>query len=398
MFNKILLKKNKTVKNEQGFTLVEMMIVVLIIGILTSTGLLVAGKQQREAIIATVKHDVDSNKSIMTPGSGGKAYVKTEVFKPNAAATDQNVTRYVVSPKQDEACTDTTRTFAPDDVVVYRFLSSVGKMEPLACPDLVGDETIIITPPEGGGGTVTPPEDGGEGGTETPSPEPSESGEPNNGDDGINTDPISPGNDDTIIDIKISSNETYRVCYTITVTSKKDSGAVWAVKVRKDIAPFLNNFIEGDGGDSRFVRRDLGDHYMISGTGDKALASVSRPVVYGGGGSSFCTKAPNNRAVIPDYTKSNIAASGNPTGGAWYGTQNFSVQNSSQYYTGWSVEVDLTDLRKVVNARPNDVPRVDNDVAIDVVHLGGNIYRITSNVSYRAVKEDKPYTFTVRIG
>lgn len=395
MFNKLALKKNQKVKNEQGFTLVEMMIVVLIIGILTSTGLLVAGDQQRQAIIATVKHDVASNKSIMSPGNAGKAYVKPAVFEPDAAATDQNVTKYVVSPKQDEACTDTTRTFSPGDVVVYRFLSTVGKIEPLACPDLLGDETIVITPPAGGGGAVTPPGGGGE---VQPSPSPTETGQPNNGDDGKSTDPISPGNDDTIIDVKISSNETYRVCYVITVTSKNNTGAVWAVKVRKDIAPFLNNFIEGDGGDSRFVRKDLGDHYLLSGTGDKALASVSRPIVYGGGGSSFCTKAPNNRAVIPEYTKSDIAAINSPSGGAWYGTQNFSVKNSSQYHTGWSVEVDLTDLRKVVNARPNDVPRVDNDVAIDVVHLGGNIYKISSNVSYRSVKEGSPYTFTVRIG
>lgn len=379
-------------EDEEAFTLLELIIAVIVISILASVSLLVAGEQQKQAVISTVKSDTYSNKDVMAPGSGQKLYSSPELFAKSANNTGENVTRYVVSPNQTEACTETTRTFSDSEVVVYRFWTKVGRLEALPCPDLEGGTSI-----ETGGGETTPtptptPGGGGVGGGEVvPDPDPTDGGEVDNGDGGYGTDPIRPGNSVTTIEVIMTSNETYRVCYNVRANTTSTTGAPWAVTIDKTVAPFaFGNFIEGLN-DSRYHITDQGSTYSLYGSQQMQNASTSQTI-----SPNFCVKAPNNLPVIPTKTVSNLAATGSASGNMYSGTQNFTVRNSSQYYTGWSVEVDLTDLKNTVSGKPNDPFRVDTDVSIE--RVSGNIYRVSSSTMYRAIKDGNNYTFTVRLG
>lgn len=389
--------KNKQPQNDQeeGFTLLEIIIAVIIIGVLASISFLMAGEQQRNAIVATVKSDVYSNKDVMAPGAGQRLYAQINKFAQSANNTDKNVTFYTINPQQTEACTHSTRTFDTGDVVVYRFLTSVGRLEPLYCPDLGGGSTQVgsdgvtnttpptTAPPTTGGGTTIP------GGSTNPTPAPT--GNPSNSDGGYGTDPIRPGNGVTTIKTIMTSNETYRVCYNVQVNTTSTTGAPWSVFIDKTVAPFtFGNFIEGLT-DSRYRMTDQGNNYLLYGTDQMQNASTNNTV-----SPSFCVKAPNNLPVIPTKIDSLIASTGSVSGGMYNATQNFTVRNSSQYYSGWTAEVDLSALKNTVTGKPGSEPFTDTDVKIEKV--SNNIYRISSSISYRSIKQGNDYTLTVRLG
>ena len=392
--NLLLSKKLKTQNSnhdDDAFTLLELMITVVVISILVAIVTFVAADQQRQAIIATVRADVGSNKSIMAPGPGTRIYVQPTVFNQAAAETDQNEAYYTVSPDGSEACTHTTRKFGEGDEVVWRLWTKIGKQEPIACPDLSGGSTPTNPSNPGGvgGEIITNPPGGGT--TPTPTPTP---GNPNNNDGGYGTDPIRPNNSVTKIQVNMTSNETYRVCYNVNVTTTVQAGAPWSVYIDKTVAPFSDgNFIEGLN-DSRYHMTDNGDHYILYGSAQMEVASVTKVI-----SPSFCSKAPNNLPVIPKATRSLPVTIGSVSGNQYYAEQNFTVGNSSQYYTGWEVEVDLTDLINRVSGKPNNKPFVDTDVSImSLEHVSGNIYKVKSVISYRAIKASNNYTFTIRLG
>lgn len=406
-FNMLTLAQIKKIKpssqvereKETGFTLLELMIVMVVIGILVAIVILAGTAQQREAVIATVKSDTYSNKDVMAPGLGQKLYASPNYYAQSANYTGDNITFYVVNPNQTEACTHTLRVFDADDIVVYRFWTKIGKLEADYCPDLGGGSIEVSN---GNGRNIVPAtpanpaEPQGPGNPANPAnpadpAQPGNGGNINNNDGGYGTDPIRPGNSVTTITVNMTSNETYRVCYNVIVRTTSATGAPWSVYIDKTVAPFaFGNFIEGLN-DSRYHINDNGDHYLLYGSAQMLNASTTNTV-----SPSFCVKAPNNLPVIPTKIDSTVPITSPIYGDMHNATQNFTVRNSSQYFSGWTAEVDLTDLKNTVSGKPGAVPFVDTDVQIQ--HVSGNIYRISSSISYRSIKEGNDTTITVRLG
>ena len=56
----------KNTTNEDGFTLVELMMVIIVIGILAGISVPIFFNQQKEAILATVKNDANNVSNLVT--------------------------------------------------------------------------------------------------------------------------------------------------------------------------------------------------------------------------------------------------------------------------------------------------------------------------------------------
>ena len=122
--------------SEEAFTLIELMVVIVIIGILAAIAILVASKQQRAAIEATVKHDVKTNSAYMAPGLNGHLYSDVDKFMLSGRSTDKNVLGYDVNDTGNEACVWAYHKFSDTDIISYKILSATGKMSQGVCPDL----------------------------------------------------------------------------------------------------------------------------------------------------------------------------------------------------------------------------------------------------------------------
>lgn len=157
-------------RENQGFTLVEIVIVLVILGIVAAISVPIVVEQRRQAIISTVKSDVKSSVATIVTQTGNRAdFIATEDFVDNAAITGDNNLVLLVTGEGDTkvACIWGSHVFGKEDVVSYHYSSERGTVDDGGC---IGqdnyDETIIIV------GTGPDTDDEHEEPTVTPTPIP----------------------------------------------------------------------------------------------------------------------------------------------------------------------------------------------------------------------------------
>ncbi len=322
MYN-LFHKLNKRVNDarEEGFTLIEIMIVVVIIGLLASILIPLYANQQHSAILAGVQSDVASNKAVMVGKSGsGKLYKSNTEFDAVMKATPGNTYQYFVNDSQTIACLEVNHDFGGGEIASSYFLSSDGKQKAGTCPDL-GD---VVTPPPS-----TPTDD-----PTTPPP----------------ADVSGGGEVDALSQMAgLSFNLQYTpqsnlitFCDTLTVTLDSTSvlnqptpgSYTWEYKFDKSLPPFFGADPTGFAGYNYRIKSVVGNIVTIWGAGagwNDVINSGNNTVTVG-----WCV---NNTPVPPvqttDFDYTITPASGNSN---YYACVNVTVTTGSQYPINWSIQ------------------------------------------------------------
>lgn len=145
---KTILRKQKQITVEEGFTLIEIMIAVVIIGILAAISAMVMGAQIRSSHIATLKSDIRSNTPYVLDVKG--KIVTPEYFASQVKSTGTNVVSLAVDGSNEPggtqiACIWGSRFFGDNDVESYYWSSENGKLESGTCLGKYPDAVIVGT-------------------------------------------------------------------------------------------------------------------------------------------------------------------------------------------------------------------------------------------------------------
>lgn len=154
-----MIIKTAPVRNEQGFTLIEVIVVFVVISVLAVIAIPIFNGHQRLAQIASLQSDVrNSIKNLVNPNSPLAFNTQYEFLRLSNTSSPENVigvTMYQDNNNIPVACVWGVREFSSTDVVAYHYFSDTGVFEEGVCnptetPQDVIEETInppVFIPP-----------------------------------------------------------------------------------------------------------------------------------------------------------------------------------------------------------------------------------------------------------
>lgn len=384
--------KHSHVKREQGFTVLELLVVVVILSILATISIVAHGQQQRHVTDATVKSDLISNRNHII-SSQGKMY-KTGAQLEEPTLSNTNTFSYMWSNDQTVACVMVQHEYTPLDSTAYYYSSTTGKVGEGECDSLENTVTYPVKP-------VTPDKPVIVESKPTPTATPTTTTAPTNP-------PASPVSTSTptptstpeqttgtyIVNKKVTENTRTRVCFALNVTTESTTPIPYQVDIPTVDVPFTAKTSSADydlhEGRITWLTANTQPGGTLSYTGTHQLAKVSKAAPLD---LTLCI--PQYNPMI-NYDKGFISRK-NVNGNQWYATQQFTITSDAEFYTNWSLDIDLSELKKTVSGKPNDKARV-NDSRVKLEWLQGNMYRLSPANKDSTMKANDSITLDFAVG
>ena len=133
-------------ESDEAFTLIELLIVVVIIGILAVIALPIFLSQARLAALASVKSDIRNSEPSLLDGSG-TSFSNTSSARMVQSKGNTTGLMFITSGQQQVACIYGYHTFSSTDLVYYHYTSDTGVITDGGCPGGPGGTALANTTP-----------------------------------------------------------------------------------------------------------------------------------------------------------------------------------------------------------------------------------------------------------
>jgi prepilin-type N-terminal cleavage/methylation domain-containing protein len=351
---------------EKAFTLIELIICMVILGILASIAIMVYGAQQRAAAVATVQSDVRNSVSGLIKENQVLNLRTQQEFLEKATITGTNI----IGAKIDNtsttpaACIWGLRKFSNTDIYVYNYNTTTARFEEGPCTGDVASDLITkgsaadpstipakpaSTAPSTGSG-VTPPASGG--GTIVVDDE--------------NLKPYTEGPVTYTPRYQYNSFGANSATIYIDITSTSPNLVNWEYKANMTKAPYWGatsseiSFNDGQG-----TIRYEGDYLKVKSININNGVSTSRSITITYNLTKFTPPD-----ILDLYSVAVTPMSGNSN---WYACIEIRVTSDSVTPITWSKEIDLTKYFKSINGKTPVFQNLIN------TNKGNNIYSVKGN-------------------
>lgn len=335
--------------NEDGFTLIELIVVIVVLSILAIIAMPIIQGQQRNAQIAALKSDVrNSINNIVNPYSPLTFNSPAEYVQLSPVSDDDNILGLTIySNKQSPvACAWGVRDFGNNDKVSYHYYSDTGLFAEGTCNPADTVEEVLQTPVAA-----------------TPAPvevRPSVPFEING--------PYTQGTVTYTPEYQYNSYGTGSVTIRIKITSTSDTTEGWSYNADMVKAPYFNSLssaIQYNDGQGK-ISFPSSTSLRVDAINQWNGVSKNRPVTITFNLTSFIPPD------VPEYYTVKVEKQETPWS-MWHACISVKVTGTSEVPVTWSETINLNDYFASLGNRKVDF------INLDKTSRGDNVYTVSGN-------------------